>query len=433
MTPARLRTAGSLSVVGLLGASVLLTGAALGTGDPYVTGGSRASGWLLGPLRFCENGLGRDGIFLAATAMLVAYLVLLRSAAALGSRAVLATIAVLHAWFIAGPLLFSGDVIFYVGLGRLWALDGLDPYAFGRLAGEQARVVSAYTGIWGLLSSTYGPVFIVASGGAALLGVAGSVWAFKLAVGAGAVATLWLTARIAERLGRDPVLAVAFVGANPIWLAWVVGGAHNDTLVMAGLMAAVLLVLRGAEGRAGAALGVVAAIKLSVVPFAAFLLVGARHRGRLLAGGGLAAAAGLALGFALFPGSWLGSWLRQTQDQAVIAGPGPLTWLMGFLRFESTPVPLGVRSASQSIGLLIVVALLLRAWRRATWLTDAGWAALALLVLSAWLREWYLAWLLPLAALSPSRRLAAATLALTAFVLLTSDKWLLDVIFLRLL
>jgi len=44
----------------------------------------------------------------------------------------------------------------------------------------------------------------------------------------------------------------------------------------------------------------------------------------------------------------------------------------------------------------------------------AGWASLALLLCSAWLVPWYLAWLLPLAALGRSRPLVAATVVLTA-------------------
>jgi|AntDryMetagUQ889_1029465.scaffolds.fasta_scaffold08933_2 hypothetical protein len=43
----------------------------------------------------------------------------------------------------------------------------------------------------------------------------------------------------------------------------------------------------------------------------------------------------------------------------------------------------------------------------------AGWASLALLLCSAWLVPWYLAWL-PLAALGRSRPLVAATVVLTA-------------------
>src|SRR2546422_963892 len=44
----------------------------------------------------------------------------------------------------------------------------------------------------------------------------------------------------------------------------------------------------------------------------------------------------------------------------------------------------------------------------AHWIGAAGWSTLALLVASAWLVPWYAVWLVPLAALSESRRLLAA-------------------------
>jgi hypothetical protein len=50
-------------------------------------------------------------------------------------------------------------------------------------------------------------------------------------------------------------------------------------------------------------------------------------------------------------------------------------------------------------------------------LAAAAWATVAVLVASAWLVPWYILWLLPLAALVADRRLHAATLALSAWML----------------
>jgi len=71
-------------------------------------------------------------------------------------------------------------------------------------------------------------------------------------------------------------------------------------------------------------------------------------------------------------------------------------------------------------GFILALAWLL--WRTrngAGWIACAGWATLAALVTSAWLTPWYAIWLLPLAAISPSRRLRIATLAFCAYVLAT--------------
>ena len=50
--------------------------------------------------------------------------------------------------------------------------------------------------------------------------------------------------------------------------------------------------------------------------------------------------------------------------------------------------------------------LLRRVWRgELDWIAGAGWAAFALLVTAASLLPWYVAWLMPLAALGRDRRL----------------------------
>ncbi|MGH3264311.1 MAG: hypothetical protein ACRDNS_20215, partial [Trebonia sp.] len=70
-------------------------------------------------------------------------------------------------------------------------------------------------------------------------------------------------------------------------------------------------------------------------------------------------------------------------------------------------------------GFVAVTAwLLVRVARGAMdWIDGAGWAMLTMLVASSSLLPWYVAWLLPLAALGHDRRLTRATIALTAVVL----------------
>ena len=58
-------------------------------------------------------------------------------------------------------------------------------------------------------------------------------------------------------------------------------------------------------------------------------------------------------------------------------------------------------------------------WRNRDWLSGAGWATLALLGALVWLTPWYIAWVLPLAAIAGSRRLRQAALAGTVFLLLS--------------
>ena len=58
--------------------------------------------------------------------------------------------------------------------------------------------------------------------------------------------------------------------------------------------------------------------------------------------------------------------------------------------------------------------LLWRVWRgQMDWIDGAGWATFALLVTAASLLPWYVAWLMPLAALGGDRPLCRAALGLT--------------------
>jgi hypothetical protein len=59
------------------------------------------------------------------------------------------------------------------------------------------------------------------------------------------------------------------------------------------------------------------------------------------------------------------------------------------------------------------------AWRWRDSLTASGWATIALLVTLAWVLPWYILWVLPMAALSRSRKLRVVTLALGAYLILT--------------
>ena len=61
--------------------------------------------------------------------------------------------------------------------------------------------------------------------------------------------------------------------------------------------------------------------------------------------------------------------------------------------------------------------LLRRVWRGTLdWIDGAGWTALALLVTASSLLPWYVAWLMPLAALATDRRLWRAAIIATAVI-----------------
>src|SRR5439155_906234 len=59
------------------------------------------------------------------------------------------------------------------------------------------------------------------------------------------------------------------------------------------------------------------------------------------------------------------------------------------------------------------------AWRQRSALTASGWATVALLVTLSWVLPWYVLWVLPLAALSSSRRLRAVSAVLGVYLIIS--------------
>ena len=65
-----------------------------------------------------------------------------------------------------------------------------------------------------------------------------------------------------------------------------------------------------------------------------------------------------------------------------------------------------------------LLACCVSAWRRGEAIAACGWASVALLATLSWALPWYVVWVLPLAALSASRRLRTVSLALGVYLII---------------
>jgi hypothetical protein len=379
---------------------------------------SRAGGfpdWLAGPLS--GLGLGTSDASYQALLLVVCacYVVVLACLPALGPRRVVGAIVLAHVALVLGPPLLSGDVFGYLDYARLGVLHGLDPYTSTSSAAPQDEVYRFV--LWHNATSPYGPLFTLASYPLAEIGVPAGLWVLKLLAGASSLGALALLWRCAQRRGRRPVEVVAFVGANPVILLYGVGGAHNDTLLMAGAAATVLLALRGRPAAAGVASVLAAGLKASAGLVTPFVILGSDHRRRtLLAVVGTLAVLGV-LAAAIF-GAHAVNVVEALRGQqglvAVHSVPAQLGRLLGAPHLESGLRTLFVVGAVGALGWA-----LLATWRGADWVTMTGWATLALLVGTAWLLPWYVMWLAPFSALSADRRLRGATLGFCAYVVVS--------------
>lgn len=370
-----------------------------------------------GPLAGWADELGL-ALSLEAVAVLVlaasgCYLLALWGAREFRAPVVIGALVALHVGFALCPPVISADVFGYLAYGRLEVLHGLSPYTHAPAA-VPGDPLLAYVGLQGH-PSPYGPLFTLGSYAVAPLGSVAGLWTMKAVHAASALACLAFVWVCARRLGREPLPVLVFVGLNPLWLVWAVGGAHNDLLMMAVAMGAAALLTRG-RSTSGAALGAVAVgVKPTAVLFLPFMVLGAR-RPRAALGGSLAAlAAALAVSLAFF-GAELVDFgavaLAHASYVSRFSVPTGVAEALGIGGLSK-----GIRVALTAVGLSAVLLALRSAHRGTQWITAAGWATLAVLLTTTWLYPWYVVWVLPLAALSSSRGLCGAALGVTGLVI----------------
>lgn len=379
---------------------------------------------LAGPLAGAGLKLGIFALIAAFGAMLASYAVATRAAEKLSARTVLIAILALHAIVLLAPPLFSSDVFSYAAYGRMGAIYGSNPYLHGPDAIPLAGLHPLIGAQWLATPSAYGPLFTVLSYLLVPLNIAANVDAYKLVAAASSLILIALVWRAASLRGVSPVRAAVLVGLNPVIVLYGVGGGHNDLMMLAILAAGLYLLLQKRRERRGGALIVVAtAVKLTAGLMLPFALAG-RCRGegaariRLLVGAAFGAVAVAALAFAFFGTAplQLPSILEGIQSEG-----GPHS-MVGFVlaAVGVDPVPRALSVGLTLVFLAIVAWLLRKVWiGEIDWIVGAGWATVALLVTTGFLVPWYVAWLLPLAALSNDRRLLGAAIVLTGIGLTT--------------
>ena len=382
-------------------------------------------GWVLGPLRFAglpfaDGSLSGPLFYAGLWAALLLYGVVLLRSRDLSRRVAFGAIAGLHALFLLAPPLLSQDVFSYIAYARLGVEHDLVPYTHSPLD-IPFDPVFGFAGSKDAVS-VYGPVFTLLTYPLAPLGVPEAFWVLKVVAALaslGVVALVWHTC---ERLGRDPVLPALFVGLNPHVLVHVVGGAHNEALVMLVVMAGVALFVAGRQPAGAAVATAAASLKASAALVVPFLVLGAR-RSRAAFVAAAAAAAGIGLvalaGFGADALDALGLISSNQERTSRFSFPYKTAELLGALLPGDR---LDYRSAIRALYALAFAAVALwlmhRTWRgRSEPIAMAAWTTLAVLVASAWLVPWYALWLLPLAALVADRRLWIASFALSAWML----------------
>jgi len=416
--------------------------------------------WMAGPLGGLWPGLTGNSttlrwlFTLPLVGMYTAYVVILRRSQRLPASWILGGILAVHAVFILSPPLALTDLFNYINYGRMEIVHNLNPYTSIPIVEPHSDPAYALSN-WHQLFSPYGPLFTMLTFAVVPLGVAGSFWTLKVLLVLTSLATLALIWRCARLLGRDPVKAVALVGLNPIVLVWGLGGDHNDFLMVFFLMLGfyLLLLARARRRRRGIPAGELR-IEHLLLPLSP-LLIGAGAA--FIVAVGIKASAGVLIPVVL------AGLLRERRGlvqvllgmiltAVVVAGLSllffglhipDLSTQSRLVTGESVPnligLAVGAGGETETLHTLLTGTLALAilacswwAWRGA-WpgrppgpaedapdrtIAASGWASVALLVTLSWVLPWYILWVLPMAALSSSRRLRQCSLVLGVYLVI---------------
>lgn len=419
-------TARSQSRLGLLGlAGVLVTGlvvalSAAGTADllPQTVRSAVGTVGLQGSFGTTGIDLGGLGLTAVMAVMFASYVLAVRKASRLTPLVVLGAIAGLHALMLLAPALFSTDVFSYQFYGRIGQVYHANAYLAGPYALYHDPLYTYIDAKWFDAPTVYGPLFTALSYPLAPLSIPTNVFVYKAIAAVSSLAVVALVWNGARLRGVNPVKAAVLVGLNPLVVVYGVGGGHNDLLMLVPLMAGVVLLLQR-RGQLGAASIVVGAgIKMTAGLLLPFALAGARgpllstRRRDLLIGAGVAAAL-----LGIFTAVMFGTGpLHLPATIANVQSKGNWQSVPGFIGTR-----LGLGTVGHPVALILGAAfavvlawLVWQVWRgQLDWIAGAGWAAFAMLVSAASLLPWYVAWLMPLAALGRDRVLWKASLALS--------------------
>jgi Glycosyltransferase family 87 len=335
---------------------------------------------------------------------------------AVSKRWAIVLVAALQLIVFAGPVLLSTDVFSYIAYARMGVEHGLNPYTHGPVAIAGDPVFPYVGEDWIHVATAYGPLYTLLSYPLGLLGLVGALWAMKVEALLASAGTLALTWRCARARGFDPVAALLIVGANPLYVIYGLGGAHNDLIMMLAMMAAVSLTLAPvstSRREASAAAFVVAGAltKATVAVLLPFMILSRRRLAPVL--GALAAVVlGAVVGYAVFGIHGIDLVAALNRDAAFVSTDSFANEIAHLLGKPGVfPVDHDLLKAAL---VLIMLYLLWRTWRGYDWVAASGWALLAISITSTWLLAWYILWPLPLAVITRDRRLLAATLAVQA-------------------
>jgi hypothetical protein len=230
-----------LGAVGAGGSCCVLLGV-LRPGSPFVVQGASSWFWTspaipAGHPESSSQFLGIMLVYLGIAVLLGAWFETIR-ALRTGSRIQLwQLLLVLLAWaapILLAPPLFSRDVYSYAAQGQMVS-KGLDPYLHGPSVLGGGSFLALVDPLWRHATAPYGPAWERLSGWVVQLSGHRVLWAvvgFRLIAVIGLALLAWGVPALAHAVGRSGTVAFTVAVLNPLVLLVLLGGSHNDALML---------------------------------------------------------------------------------------------------------------------------------------------------------------------------------------------------------
>lgn len=335
---------------------------------------------------------------------------------------------------------FSRDTYSYLAQGALLR-DGLDPYLVGPIENPN-DLLDNVSPIWTTTTAPYGPAFILVAKFVTMLvgdNVIAGTMVLRLCMLPGLAMLIWAAPRIARHVGGRAAPALWICVLNPLVIIHLMGGVHNEMLMVGLMMAGIALTFAHRPIPGVALVAVAVAVKATAglaLPFLVWVWMrelrdrrgpkGSRHGP--LAAFTIAAAASVAIFVAVFA---VLSWLAGV-------GLGWLTALAGSVKIINwLTIPTAVANLTNAVGglffpvnfyavlevtriagiAIIAISLPLLWWRYRhddrQALTGIGWAMLVVCLFVPAALPWYYTW--PLAVISGLAQSRASIAAIAGF------------------
>ncbi|WP_442790118.1 alpha-(1-_6)-mannopyranosyltransferase A [Nocardia sp. CDC160] len=330
---------------------------------------------------------------------------------------------------LAAVPMFSRDAYSYLAQGAMLR-DNINPYVYGpvELKANAAMVLDNVSPVWLTTTAPYGPIFLLIGRAITTITgdnvVAGTI-ALRLVMLPGLALMVWAVPHLTKHLGGKPTTALWLAVLNPLVLIHLIGGVHNEML-MVGLMAAgIALVLEHHHVAGIVVVAVGVAVKATAgvaLPFLVWIWMihererrAARNEGELphpVLSFAKISALGVAVFAAVFAVATWATGLRDHQIGWLTALSGSkkiINWLslptiMAHVVTWVTPLSMdSVLNVTRIMCAAVMVAILVWAWWRFKSSEKEAVlgilvAFVAIVILSPAALPWYYSWPLALAA-----------------------------------